>query len=188
MSFTDDESKVWFAILILNFWLLNLVVFNHFSFFNVKSAQSLIEACFTKINFFARRALKACAPNRLVSTSIALMVLVQYVFIGRILNEEELGWIDRLNVLMQTAMSDCRIIISILKFIIAYRTKIKICNELRFVSMTSCNDLFLTFVAIDKIFPSTFDVILTELISQRDPARSQVVVSREQLNLLGTRH
>jgi hypothetical protein len=54
--------------------------------------------------------------------------------------------------------------------------------------MATSNDLFLTFVTTDNVFPSPFDVILTELISQWDPSRSKIVVSSEQLNFLGSGH
>jgi hypothetical protein len=52
--------------------------------------------------------------------------------------------------------------------------------------MAPSYDIFLTFVTIDNVLPSPFDVILTELISQWNPSRSQIVVSSEQLNFLGS--
>jgi hypothetical protein len=54
--------------------------------------------------------------------------------------------------------------------------------------MASCNDLFLTFVATDNIFPSSFDVVLTKLISKWEPSRSQVIIPRKQFNFFGSGH
>lgn len=86
---------------------------------------------------------------------------------------------------MQIAISNRRNIARSLKFFIAFGTNIEICYEFRFISIAPRNDLFLTFVTTDNIFPSPFDVILTKLISQWDPSRSQVVVSRKEFNFFG---
>ena len=89
---------------------------------------------------------------------------------------------------MLTAISDIRHITRVLKFIVAFWTNIEISYEFRFISIVPRNDLLLTFVAIYNIFPSTFDVILTKLISQWNPSRSQIIISREQFNFLCSGH
>lgn len=151
----DKGSILWKIILVIGNEIIWIAGFP----FEVQLFKSWIEANFTKIDILALWALEADPPNGLSSTHIALVILMQDVFISCIFYYVELVAV-LLFIILLWFIDDghhLKIIILLLnlrKWLIAALAEVIVCLKLTFISFIANSDFLVTIVTINDVLPS----------------------------------